>query len=94
MKEIKLEIKDTYENVVEYIYNNYSIEEPTKFIFTKVVKTNSKMRRRKEYKNIYSYELEGTIILNNDNHKKNLFKKICLPVVGPQYINFDEMGID
>ena len=94
MKEIKLEIKDSYENVVSYINSNFDIEEPTKFTFIKIVETNAKMRRRKEYKNVYSYEVEGTVVLNDNNHKNNLYKKVCLPVVGTRYVDFNKMGID
>ncbi len=93
MKELKLEIKDTYENIVEYIYNNLDITEPTKFIFTKIINTNAKMRRRKEFKNIYSFEKEGYIILNDNNHKNNLFKKVCLPS-NSGYVDFEKFGID
>lgn len=94
MKEIKLEIKDTYENIVNYINSNFDIKEPTKFVFTKIVETNAKMRKRKEYKNIYSYETEGSIILNDNNHKNNLYKKVCLPNIGTKYVDFAKMGID
>lgn len=94
MKEIKLENKGTYEEMVEYIYKNYDIEEPTKFIFTKVVETNAKMRRRSKYKGVYSYETQGEIILNDNNHKKNLFNKVCIPQIGTRYVDFAAMGID
>lgn len=94
MKEIKLEIKDTYENIVRHIYNNYDIVEPTKFAFTKIMNTNAKMRNKKEFKNVYSYEIEGTIILNDNTHKRNIFKKVCLPKIGQDNINFDSLGID
>lgn len=93
MKEIKLEIKDTYNNVVEFISRNFNITEPTKFTFTKVVETNAKMRRRAAYKNVYSYETESCIILNDNNHKDNLYKKVCL-TGGTQYVDFAKMGID
>lgn len=94
MNEIKLEIKDTYENVVKYIYNNYDIMKPTAFLFTKIVNTNSKMRKKKEFKNVYSFETDGIIILNDNNHKKNLFKKVCMPSIGQGYVDFDKLGID
>lgn len=96
MKEIKLENKGTYEEIVEFIYKNYDIVEPTKFVFTKVVETNAKMRRRKEYKNIYKYEVEGQIILNNNNHKENLFRKVCISQVKYGYTaeDFERNGID
>lgn len=76
MKKIELEMKGTYDEIVEYIKNNYDIEEPTEFIFKKIVRTNAKMRRRKEYKNVYNYEVEGRITLNDNNHKMNLYKKV------------------
>ena len=41
MKEIKLENKGTYEEIVRFICKNYNIEEPTKFIFTKIVETKN-----------------------------------------------------
>lgn len=94
MKEIKLEKKGTYEEMVRFIYNNYDITEPTKFIFTKVVETNAKMRRRAIYKNVYKYEVEGQITLNDNNHKENLFRKICSPQIGTRYVDFAAMGID
>ena len=56
MKEIKLEKKGTYEEMVRFIYKNYEITEPTKFIFTKVVETNAKMKRRTKNKNVYKSE--------------------------------------
>ena len=96
MKEIKLEMKGKYEDVVEYINKNIEIEEPTTFLFTKIVETNAKMRRRKEYKNIYSYEVEGKITLNDNNHKNNLYRKVCLPTPKYSYTaeDFAMYGID
>ena len=93
MRQIELEKKGKYEEMVEYIYNNYDIDEETNFNFTRIVETNAKMRRRKEFKNVYSYEVECTIHLNNNEHKKNLFKKVCMPerTYKP---DFDRLGID
>lgn len=93
MKEIKLEIKDTYENVVEYINKNFDVTEPTIFIFTKIVKTNAKMRKCPKYNNFYEFETEGKITLNDNNHKRNLFNKVCLNG-GTRYVDFAKMGID
>ncbi len=93
MKEIKLEIKGTYEEIVKYINENYDIEEQTLFTFTKIVKTNAKMRRLSQYKNVYEYETEGFIKLNDNNHKENLFRKVCLPSIGG-YVDFNKYGID
>lgn len=93
MKEIRLESKGTYEEIVEYIYQNYDITEPTKFTFTKVVRTNAKQRRRKEFKDVYQYEEEGTILLNDNNHKKNLLNKV-IGCVGSSYVDFNKWGID
>ena len=53
MKEINLEMKMTYEDMVRYIRENYEIEEPTIFKFIKIVETNANMRRLKKYKDIY-----------------------------------------
>ena len=72
----------------------FEAEEPTKFIFTKIVETNAKMRRRAIYKNVYKYEVEGQITLNDNNHKENLFRKICSPQIGTRYVDFAAMGID
>ena len=94
MKEIKLEEKGTYEEVVEHIYNNYTITEPTKFSFTRIVNTNAKMRRIKKFKDVYQFEEESHIILNDDNHKKNLYRKVCIPQIGQGYVDFERMGID
>ncbi len=94
MKEIKLEMKGTYEEIVEYIRDNFDITEPTTFIFTKIVKTNAKMRKLAKFKNIYEYETEGSIKLNDNSHKENLFKKTCLNQIGQSYVNFDRYGID
>lgn len=55
MKIIKLEFKKTYEEMVEYIHDNYDIEEPTTFEFTKIVKTNAKMRRLAKYARLYVF---------------------------------------
>lgn len=96
MKEIKLENKGTYEEIVEFIYKNYDITEPTKFVFTKVVETNAKMRRRAMYKNVYKYEVEAQITLNDNNHKENLFRKVCIPTMKFGYTteDFRRNGID
>lgn len=94
MKKMKLTIKDTYENVVEYIYKHYDILEPTEFTFTKIVNTNAKMRRRKEFKNVYYFEKDGVIVLNNNIHKRNLFKKVCLAPLGGEVTDFEKYGID
>ena len=96
MKEIKLEIKGTYEEIVEFIRNNYDIVEPTKFIFTKIVETNAKMRRLSKYKNVYEFEKEGFIALNDNAHKENLFKKVCIPKINYGYSQeyMARMGID
>jgi hypothetical protein len=96
MKEINLEKKGTYEEMVEYIREQFDIQEPTIFKFTKIVETNAKMRRTKEYKNIYKYETEGFIKLNDNNHKENLFKKVVFNnnnyYTSREY--FAKMGID
>lgn len=95
MKEIKLEIVDTYENAVKHIYNNYEVTERTKFVYTRIVKTNAKMRRIKEFKNVYEFEEESCIILNDNKHKYNLYNKVCLPQpVGQGYVDFAAMGVD
>ena len=52
------------------------------------------MRRRAIYKNVYKYEVEGQITLNDNNHKENLFRKICNPQIGTRYVDFASMGID
>ena len=94
MKEIKLDIKGTYEEIVEFIRDNFNIQEPTTFTFAKIVKTNAKQRKLKQFKNVYEYETEGIIKLNDNNHKENLFKKVCLTKVGQGYVNFEKYGID
>lgn len=96
MKIIKLEFKKTYEEMVEYIHDNYDIEEPTTFEFTKIVKTNAKMRRLAKFKGVYEYETLGIINLNDNKHKENLFKKVCLPSFGGSYTQnyMSSMGID
>ena len=96
MKEIKLENKGTYEEMVRFIYKNYNIEEPTKFTFTKIVETNAKMRRREIYKNVYKYEVEDNIIINDNNHKENLYRKVCVPPLKFGYTaeDFIKNGID
>ena len=96
MKEINLEMKMTYEDMVRYIRENYEIEEPTIFKFIKIVETNAKMRRLKKYKDIYKYETEGIIKLNYNNHKENLFKKVCLPKASYGFTkeDFERLGVD
>ena len=94
MKEIKLELKGTYEEVVEFIRDNFDIKEPTIFTFTKIMKTNAKMRKLAKYKNVYEYEVESNIKLNDNNHKENLFKKVCVGAIGQGYVDFAKYGID
>lgn len=54
------------------------------------------MRRLKKYKDIYKYETEGIIKLNDNNHKENLFKKVCLPKAryGFTKEDFERLGVD
>ena len=94
MKKINLDFKGEYESAVEFIRDNFTISEPTEFEFTRIFKTNAKQRKLKEFKNVYEYERPYTITLNNDDHKENLFKKVCVGTVGTKSVNFEAMGID
>ena len=97
MKEIKLEIKGSYKEVVEFINKNYNITEPTVFLFTQVKETNAKMRRYKEWKGIYKYEVDSHILLNDDNHKRNLYNKVCGTTIkqwGYSQSYMARMGVD
>lgn len=94
MKEIKLSKKGSYEEVVKLIYNNFTITEPTRFTFKKIVETNAKMRRYAKYKNVYEYEIESYIELNDENHKKNLYKKVCSHPIGGYTPDWNALGID
>lgn len=96
MKNVVIDKKAKYEEMVEFIYNNMVIDEPTIISFTKIVETNAKQRKLAKYKGIYEYEVAGQIVLQDENHKKNLYKKVCLPQIGGGYSNgyFTRMGID
>ena len=54
------------------------------------------MRRLAKFKGVYEYETLGIINLNDNKHKENLFKKVCLPSFGGSYTQdyMSSMGID
>lgn len=93
MKEEKLNFKGSYEEAVEYIYKNIDITEPIKFEFTEVIPVNAQMRRIPQFKGMYSYEKTGYVKLNDNNHKENLYRKVCIHL-GTQHTDFAAMGID
>lgn len=94
MKVVELNFRGKYEDAVEYIYKNIKIEEPTEFKFTRIIETNAKMRKRAEFKNIYKYEVEGSLKLNDNNHAKNLYNKVFYSNFGTKYEDFERLGID